>query len=79
MSYEDLTRQVAVVAHDEWKRMARMLLLGGHLDLAKAQQYDRGMCPFEDLDAHYQRNYLFYARDIVQLCLEYVEELEECP
>ena len=77
MSYDKLTREVAVVLHDEWKRFARSLLLWGGLGEVKANQYDRGLCPFEELEPYYRNTYTTQARDIVQLCTEYLEELEE--
>ena len=77
MSYDDLVQQVAVVIHDVWKQFVRPLLLGGHLTVVKSVQYDRGMCSFDELEPYYQNSYRTQARDIVQLCTEYMEEVEE--
>ena len=77
MSHDDLTRQVAVVLHEIWKQFARPLLLGGHLTVVKSVQYDRVMGSFDELEPYYQNSYLTQARDIVQLCTEYMEELDE--
>lgn len=74
-THDDLIRQVAVVLHDMWKEFAHPLLLGGHLALFKHIQYDKGMCSFDELEPYYQNSYTTQARDIVQLCLEYIEEL----
>ena len=75
MNHEDLVYQVAVVIHDTWKQFAHPLLLGGHLTVVKSVQYDRGMCSFDELEPYYQNSYITQARDLVQLCLEYVEEM----
>ena len=77
MSYDDLVQQVAEVIHGMWKQFAHPLLLGGHLTVVKSVQYDRGMCSFDELTPYYQNSYITQARDIVQLCTEYIEELEE--
>ena len=76
-SIEKLKYRLAVMAHKEWKRSARVLLLGGHLSREKATQYDRGLVEFDGLEPYYQNSYLAYAGETINMCLKYIDVLNE--
>ena len=76
-SIEKLKYRLAVMAHREWKRGARVLLLGGHLSREKSTQYDRGLVEFDALEPYYQNSYLGYAGEVINVCLKYIGVLNE--
>lgn len=63
----ELTREVAIIVHNDFKQNAKVLITGGHLSLTKVHQYDRAMCDFDDLPSYHKTNYLVYAQDIIKL------------
>lgn len=74
---EGLTEKLERYMQGYWKEIVNPLLVGGHLTSHKAIQYAKGMVAFDDLEPYYQKTYRQDAREIIALCVEYVEALIE--
>lgn len=71
----ELRLDLAKYLFNDWKDLARGLLVGGHLSDTKRLQYDMGMVKWEMLDEMYQIAYLRRADEIIQHCICHIDTL----
>lgn len=64
----ELRLDIAKYLFEDWKNLARGLLVGGHLSDSKRRQYDMGMVKWHMLEPMYQEAYLRRADEILQHC-----------
>lgn len=68
-SKEDVKLELAKYLFNDWKDLARGLLVGGHLRDAKRIKYSQGLVKWEMLEPMYQLAYLNKADEILKHCL----------
>ena len=64
--YEDVKLELAKYLFEDWKALARGLLVGGHLKETKRLKYSRGLVKWEMLEPMYQLAYLNKAEEILK-------------
>ena len=65
----ELRLEIAKYLYELWKIDARSLQIGGHLDKAKAKQYEKLITKWELLDPMYQINFLENVDEILKICV----------
>ena len=68
-SINEVRLELAKYLFNDWKNMARGLLIGGHLSEWKRHKYERGLVKWELLEPMYQLAYLDKADEILSHCI----------